>query len=219
MRSLRPARVAIGALMFGILGAPCGRALEWEATTVFLEAPAGSAEIQGEFRFTNRGSTTVRIRDVGSSCGCTVPSLEKEVFAPGESGRIRAVYHVDADEGLRSETITVTTDEPLPGPYTLTLEVAVEIPIRITPRLLYWRVGDDPAPKALRLVVDEGWTVSGVESGSDRFSVEMIVAGDGAILARVTPVDTWARREGKVAVRVARGDGEPIEYVAFVRVL
>jgi hypothetical protein len=198
---------------------PLRATLEWESTTVRRDAPAGASHVEAEFHFTNRGPTAVRISDLRSSCGCTVPALDKDVFEPGESGRIRAVYHVGSKDGLQTESVSVTTDEGRPEPHVLTLEVNVQIPLRIVPRLLHWRVGDDPKPKELRLVLDAGWHVEALDSNSDRFSVELVTGADGATFARVAPVDTWARGDARIAVKVAKGDDEPVVYLAVVRVL
>ena len=39
-----------------------------------------------KFRFSNTGSETLVITDVRSTCGCTVPELDKKSYEPGESG-------------------------------------------------------------------------------------------------------------------------------------
>ena len=41
---------------------------------------------------------------------------------------------------------------------------------------------------------------------------------DGAVQLRVTPRDTWAKRNGLIKVKVAQGRQLPVEIMAHVRV-
>lgn len=44
-------------------------------------------------RFTNMGGETLTILDVKTTCGCTVPTLSKRVYAPGESGALHVIFN------------------------------------------------------------------------------------------------------------------------------
>lgn len=60
------------------------------------------------FEFTNTGDTPLIIKDVKSSCGCTVPSWPKEPIAPGKSGKIEVKYNMNP--GPIRKTITVQSN-------------------------------------------------------------------------------------------------------------
>ncbi|PZR09480.1 MAG: hypothetical protein DI539_21930 [Flavobacterium psychrophilum] len=60
------------------------------------------------FEFTNTGDAPLIIKDVKSSCGCTVPSWPKEPIAPGKSGKIEVKYNMIP--GPIRKTITVQSN-------------------------------------------------------------------------------------------------------------
>jgi len=66
----------------------------------FGEIDPGSKN-KGEFKFTNEGDGILKIKKIQSTCGCTVPQLEKKTYLPGESGIIKLTYR----SGQRSGTV------------------------------------------------------------------------------------------------------------------
>lgn len=60
------------------------------------------------FKFKNTGKSPLKLVDVKSSCGCTVPSYSKEDIMPGEKGEITVKYNMHP--GRFSKSITVTTN-------------------------------------------------------------------------------------------------------------
>lgn len=67
------------------------------------------------FKFENTGSAPLIIKKVKGSCGCTVPTLEKKTFMPGETGEIKVKYATNR-VGRFTKTVTVTsngTDKPM----------------------------------------------------------------------------------------------------------
>ncbi len=203
-----------------VLGvAPLRAELAWKETRVTLAPPTGAREASAVFEFTNRGSGLVRITDVRSGCGCTVPELERSEVKPGEAGRVRAVFHVGSRRGRQSVTISVMTDEGRSEPYALTLDVEIKDSVDVAPRLVFWKLGDEPVSKSVRVTLVEDFRIVGVESASADFAVEL-VPGEGTMReARVTPRDTFAKRQGAVTLKIARGEAEPEEIQVWVRVL
>jgi len=62
-----------------------------------------------EFVFTNKGESPLVLKNVRSSCGCTVPSWPREPIAPGETGSIKVKYNT-ARVGSFSKSITVSSN-------------------------------------------------------------------------------------------------------------
>jgi hypothetical protein len=60
------------------------------------------------FEFTNTGNEPLVIKEVHSSCGCTVPSKPKDPIAPGQTGKIEVKYNMNP--GPIRKTITVDTN-------------------------------------------------------------------------------------------------------------
>ena len=191
---------------------------QWQAKRILLEPPAGAADAAGEFVFFNRGTSPIRVVDARSSCDCTVMAMEKSVVPPGEKGSIPFVFHVGSRQGRQSVIVVVTTNEPEVRTYELTVEVAIKDFAVLTPRLLYWKLGDDPAVKILQVSLVSDFRFVGAESASPDFSVEVAGRTDGAVQLRVTPRDTWAKRNGLIKVKVAQGRQLPVEIMAHLRV-
>jgi hypothetical protein len=53
-------------------------------------AQGGNGEY--DFKFTNTGKVPLILKDVSSSCGCTVPVWTKEPINPGKTGSIKVKY-------------------------------------------------------------------------------------------------------------------------------
>ena len=61
------------------------------------------------FIFSNTGNAPLIIKNVQSSCGCTVPKKPKGPIAPGESNEIIVLYDTNRQGPFR-KTITITTN-------------------------------------------------------------------------------------------------------------
>jgi len=60
--------------------------------------------------FTNEGLAPLIISGARGSCGCTVPSYQKEPIMPGESSEISVKYATNR-VGPINKTVTITTNE------------------------------------------------------------------------------------------------------------
>ena len=67
-------------------------------------------KVSYDFVFRNVGSEDLTVLDVKSTCGCTVPELEKKVYAPGEEGAITVIFNPQNRQNKQNKTINVTTD-------------------------------------------------------------------------------------------------------------
>ena len=68
--------------------------------------------IQGElvkytFKYTNTGKADLVISKVSTSCGCTVPTYDKNPLPPGKSGVIEVIFDSKGKKGFQNKTITV----------------------------------------------------------------------------------------------------------------
>lgn len=193
--------------------------IEWKERRLQLSPPAGAAEAVGEFVFINRGQEPVRVIEVTSGCGCTVAAPEPRVVPAGGEGRVRAEFHLGDRRGMQTVTVAVLTEEPERRTHELMLEVHIKDFVSVAPRLLYWRVGEEPKPKRVQLVVAEGFRLSGASSADEKFAVT-VIDGDGPTpQLEVTPRDTWAKRNGSALIRVTQDGGPPIEQRIALRIL
>ncbi len=58
------------------------------------------------FEFTNVGEAPLIIKDIKSTCGCTVPSKPEKPIMPGEKGKIEVSYDTKRPGGF-SKAITI----------------------------------------------------------------------------------------------------------------
>lgn len=86
-----------------------GPKIEFKTETInYGEVVKGVDDGVREFIFTNTGDAPLLIKDVKSSCGCTVPEWPKTAIEPGKSDKIVVKYNMNP--GPISKTITVETN-------------------------------------------------------------------------------------------------------------
>lgn len=86
-----------------------GPKIEFKTETInYGEVVKGEDDGVREFAFTNTGDAPLLIKDVKSSCGCTVPEWPKTAIEPGKSDKIVVKYNMNP--GPISKTITVETN-------------------------------------------------------------------------------------------------------------
>jgi len=88
--------------------------------------------IQGEkithsYSFKNTGTAPLVISSVAASCGCTIPTWEKDPIAVGERGEINVVFDSEGKRGAQAKDITVITNS-LPNTLILRLTGEVVVP-------------------------------------------------------------------------------------------
>ena len=98
------------AVLFGISSfAQSGAKIELKEETInYGEVEKGKDDGIRIFEFTNTGNEPLLIKNVKSSCGCTVPEWPKEPIAPGAKSQIKVQYNMNP--GPISKTITVESN-------------------------------------------------------------------------------------------------------------
>ncbi|MBI5381093.1 MAG: DUF1573 domain-containing protein [Opitutae bacterium] len=126
--------------------------LSWVTTEQKLTADPTRTEIDIDFAFTNQGKQPVTIKEIKTSCGCTVAELAKRTYAPGEAGKVAVVLRYMGDVSPISQVVTIVTDEPQANTQELRILLHIPIPaqrerIEIRPQFIYWRRGTSPTPQ------------------------------------------------------------------------
>ncbi len=132
--------------------------LTWESSSISHQAVLGQDTIEVSFPFVNRGSAPVTISHVQASCGCVVPSFDKKTFAPGEKGALSAVFDARGRSGPEEKTLQVFF-VGVAEPAVLSLRVTIPVWVEITPRLLWWSVGEANTAKESVIIAQAGVTV------------------------------------------------------------
>ena len=76
------------------------------------------------FTFENRGNTNLIIKDVTTSCGCTVPKYETKPVPPGKDGNIEVVFNTSGFNGMQTKTIKVKSNASVP---VVILKISAEV--------------------------------------------------------------------------------------------
>jgi len=113
-------------------------ALIWEQKRIDLKAGLDQKEVVAAFNFENTGEIPVTIRDLSTTCECTVAELTKRTYAPGESGTIKAIFTIGDRMGPQERQITVAMDDSYAPVATLTMHVEIPELLSYSARMLRW---------------------------------------------------------------------------------
>lgn len=101
----------------------------------FGEIGAGT-ENTCEFKFTNTGNALLKIGKIKCPCGCTVPTLPKTKYAPGESGTLKIVYHASQSPGSITKSCTVPSNDKKKHTVILTIKSKIVMKVVHQPERL-----------------------------------------------------------------------------------
>jgi len=123
-----------------------------------------------EFKFTNTGKGTLKIGKIKSTCGCTVPKLNKLEYAPGESGAIKVTYSATSHGGPSSKSIYVNSNDPKNPKVKLTIKATIVVKVEHNPKSFRLSFKNDNAglkPITLRAVDKQKFSIKSFKSTSD----------------------------------------------------
>jgi len=131
--------------------------LSWASKEQFFKTDFDDKEITASYPFTNTGQEVIEITETSATCGCTVPTLEKKTYAPGESGELKAVFTVGSRQGKQRKSITVVTQDPSGNAttYELKLEVDIPVPVSFKPRVRFWKVQEEATTQEIEVTFNE----------------------------------------------------------------
>jgi len=204
-------------LPLGALSA--GAALEWKTRDVQLKTEIGQEQAVAVYPFRNAGTRPVRIGALDPSCSCVEAEPDREVYAPGATGEIRVDVALAGYVGHLRRSVAVETDDPDEKFTELTLTLDIPEPVAITPRFLFWSVGEPAAEKSLAIATaDPAKTAIGtVECDNPRFAVRLVPGSPGQYRLLVTPPDTGKPVDGTVRLHAVVGGREQI-YLIYLAV-
>lgn len=185
-----------------------GAALVFEQTEIEKTASLFDERMEVAFGFVNEGGEPVTITELRSSCGCTVPQLEKKTYEPGEKGEVKALFNFGSRKGKQRKSVTVLTNDGAVQRLTFTTNIPVWGDV--SPSILRWRVGEDPAPREVRMRIEDPDTISVKDTAPEvgGFTLETVRAGPGEWIFKVTPHSTEQRVTRRVAFVLEAGDGD-----------
>jgi hypothetical protein len=64
------------------------------------------------FRFVNKGNSTLTIKDIKTSCGCTAALLSQDNLKPNQEGTVKVKLDTKNRSGKMSRTVTIQSNDP-----------------------------------------------------------------------------------------------------------
>ena len=167
--------------LFSVALQPLRAELRWDTRTMDLKPSPTDLVAEAKFGFLNAGKSEVTIESVKSSCGCTVPTLAKTAYAPGERGEVTARFNIGDRRGAQSATIRVSVKGER-DPVTLTLNVTIPEVAKLTPPMLMWSPGEKPEEKTFEVsaVSNQPMRVVKVTSSAPDFEVRVETVEEAA---------------------------------------
>jgi len=208
-------------LLLFVLTVTAQAQLKWDKPVQKFDRSPEDREIEARYPFRNAGPTTITIKSLRSSCGCTTAKLEKKVYVPGESGEVTLNFRFGDRKGLYRKGVTVNTDDKTGEPTILNLVVHIHDPMTITPALVWWRRGEATEAKSVAIDAEAGESVrvTGVSSSNPRFTASLLTgqAGQKYSIA-ITPTDTAQKDTAEIKVQTDYPSDAPRAYTIHARI-
>lgn len=207
-------------LLWLIAGSAFGQ-LTWETTEQSFNSKQQDKEVIAKYKFTNTGSAPVKIQNVRTSCGCTTAALSKTDYAPGESGEIDARFTFSGRTGKQEKAISVDTTANPEVPTILKLHVYIQETVKIEPEVVFWRVGEQPDPKAIHIAVadDASAKIISVTSDNPALKVKLTELKPGKEYeAQITPENVTRPAAATIMIRTDYPADNPEAKYAYARI-
>jgi hypothetical protein len=161
--------------------------------------------VEHAFTFTNIADKEITIA-VAASCGCTVPTLEKTTYKPGENGKVTARFDPHNRQGPQTKTLTFTVINPqgVFNQQIATLTANVKALVVFDPPKMFLSEVDHTTGQTTKL------TITGRKPG---FKVESVTANSEFIKTKLGEPSTVTENGEtftKVPVELVVGMGAPI---------
>jgi hypothetical protein len=195
--------------------------LAWETTEQTFNSKPQDKEVVAKYKFTNSGHTPIKIENVRTSCGCTTAGLNKNYYAPGESGEIEAKFTFSGRTGKQEKAITVDTTANPQQPTILKLHVYIEETVKVEPEVVIWRVGEQPNPKSIHIAVadDTSAKIVSVTSDNPALKVKLTELRAGKEYeAQITPDSVAHPAAATVMIRTDYPPDDPETKYAYARI-
>jgi hypothetical protein len=148
-------RTSIAAVLLAVgVTATAHAAIKWDTERINVTGRAMDAALQTSVGFVNEGNLPVTITAVHAGCGCTVPTLPKLTYAPGERGELAISYRPGSREGANEVDISINTDS---GNYNLKLIADVKALVTFDTRYVVWTAAEPLTPKQIHMRFADGY--------------------------------------------------------------
>ncbi|MFZ0391918.1 MAG: DUF1573 domain-containing protein [Calditrichia bacterium] len=120
--------------------------------------------VESVIKFRNAGEKPLQIKDVKTSCGCTVVSLDKLVYEKGEEGEIPVLFNSKGYSGTTRKSVSIYLKDHEPEVEKVILQITINPQIDIKPRFINLQdvsVSDKEVVRVIEIVNNTGKPLSG----------------------------------------------------------
>jgi hypothetical protein len=189
----------IGGCWLGLAGILSAGNLTFPEVTKEINPGVDATKVTADFKFTNQTDKPVTIAKYDAGCSCMSVQIAdgKRVYAPGESGVLRANFDMGNFSGSVDKNISVWLDgdaETAPSEH-LTVRVNIPVLVELEPKTVKWEVNGATETKTIEIKMngDKPIHISSVSPSSESFSHELKTLEDGKRYQLViTPKSTAA---------------------------
>lgn len=176
--------------------------------------------VDHDYVIRNDGNITLEIRNINSSCGCTVASPSKRQLAPGETAIINARFDLRGRSGRQIKTITVQSNDPDNPVLKLQLMGNAIQEIHVNPTGVF--LGRISANESRSSSVEisssrHEFQITGVRT-SEKYITANVVEGDDPKLKKIEITLTPPLTEGRVSANVFVDTDIPTSAVLIIPV-
>jgi len=159
--------------------------LDFPETLKEIHAPADAKQVSADFVFTNHSDKAVRVVKFDSACSCMAVKIKdgKLLYAPGESGLLRADFDMGNFSGTVDKVVALWLDDDPEDKPSVTLTVRVHIPVLVSlePKTLSWDLNGSAEPRTVSITMNDAAPirVKAVTSSSPAFKLELKTIEEG----------------------------------------
>lgn len=208
--------------MLAALGSTCSAhaQLHWTTREIQREVGVGTPQVEAIFPFQNTGAKPIRILEVKPDCGCTTATLAKTVYAPGESGEIKAVFTIGDRVGPQTKTVWVLTDDQPDKAEALFLRVDIPPLLTIEPKVVWWPRGHPVEEKIVTIKVhpNVGIRLSDIACTNPAMTHRLEAAGHDTYRLHLKPTGTADPLRARLWFRATLPGHDAHTFMIFARV-
>jgi hypothetical protein len=172
-----------------------------------------------EFKFTNIGEEELKITKVGQCCG-VVTALEKNEYAPGESGMLKVTYNAPAGIGPQMRQLVVSSNDTTNPGVRLTIKANIVPKIECKPTRLKLFLDEENAgcdTLTVRSLDDQPFAITGFKSTADCITADFdpaIKAKEFVLHLEVDMEKIQKNQKGSIDITLTHPESS-IAYVPF----
>jgi hypothetical protein len=152
-----------------------------------------------EFKFTNTGSSLLKIGEIKCPCGCTAVELAKKEYVPGESGAVKVTYRASSGPGTITKSCTVPSNDKEKPTVKLGIKAKIVLKVEHKPERLNLLLKGENAgcPEITLTSIDkQPFAITGFKSTGDSITADYDPLVKSTKLVLKPKVDIQKLRKG-----------------------